>query len=433
MRHFFTLAHRYMGLTTALFLIITGLTGAVISWDHELDEWLNPHLTKVSSQGVNKNFIALAEKVEQTFPEIEVIYFELVVEKGHSLSFWVEPRVNPDTEQLFKPGFNQVFIDPVSGEILGTREWGAIWPISKETFVSFLYKLHFSLHIPEINGNDHWGIWLLGVIALIWILDCFISFCLTLPRRQRRVNKKAVPPVKRATHYLQRWKPAWLIRWFGGPTKLNFDLHRAFGLWTWAILLTIAFTAFSLNLYREIFYPVMSLVSDVTPTPLDERQPNDHHDPITPALSFADVLGLAEIEAQNKNWQKPVGSLWYAREWGIYRVEFFSAEEGHGSGGVGHNAIFFDGHDGRVLGDWVPWRGTAADLFVQAQFPLHSGRILGLPGRILISIMGVVIAMLSITGVIIWWKKYRARTRVETRKIITANEDDDDNLQASPV
>jgi uncharacterized iron-regulated membrane protein len=26
----------------AAFLFVSGLTGAVISWDHELDEWLNP-------------------------------------------------------------------------------------------------------------------------------------------------------------------------------------------------------------------------------------------------------------------------------------------------------------------------------------------------------------------------------------------------------
>jgi uncharacterized iron-regulated membrane protein len=62
-----------------------------------------------------------------------------------------------------------------------------------------------------------------------------------------------------------------------------------------------------------------------------------------------------------------------------------------------------------LLGDRQPWKGTAADLFVQAQFPLHSGRILGLPGRILISAMGLVVAILSVTGVVIWARKRRAR------------------------
>jgi uncharacterized iron-regulated membrane protein len=46
---------------------------------------------------------------------------------------------------------------------------------------------------------------------------------------------------------------------------------------------------------------------------------------------------------------------------------------------------------------------------MQSQFPLHSGRILGLPGRILISAMGIVVAMLSLTGIVIWLRKRRYR------------------------
>jgi uncharacterized iron-regulated membrane protein len=56
----------------------------------------------------------------------------------------------------------------------------------------------------------------------------------------------------------------------------------------------------------------------------------------------------------------------------------------------------FDGRDGTPAGGVVPGTGSADDIFLQAQFP-HSGRILGLPGRILISAMGLVVAMLSAT------------------------------------
>ncbi len=85
---------------------------------------------------------------------------------------------------------------------------------------------------------------------------------------------------------------------------------------------------------------------------------------------------------------------------------------------MGHKAVYLDSRTGELMGDWIPWRGTAADLFVQAQFPLHSGRILGLPGRILISVMGVVIAMLSITGVVIWYKKLKARKARRGRQVV---------------
>lgn len=43
MRTVFTIFHRWAGLFIALFLFIAGATGAVISWDHELDEWQTPN------------------------------------------------------------------------------------------------------------------------------------------------------------------------------------------------------------------------------------------------------------------------------------------------------------------------------------------------------------------------------------------------------
>ncbi|MDZ4368099.1 MAG: PepSY-associated TM helix domain-containing protein [Afipia sp.] len=69
-----------------------------------------------------------------------------------------------------------------------------------------------------------------------------------------------------------------------------------------------------------------------------------------------------------------------------------------------------------------PWRvrpisPKAAGIFLQTQFPLHSGRILGLPGRILISAMGVIVAMLSITGIVIWARKRRARTVASPKQL----------------
>ena len=60
----------------------------------------------------------------------------------------------------------------------------------------------------------------------------------------------------------------------------------------------------------------------------------------------------------------------------------------------------------------MPGSGSAGDIFLQSMFPLHSGRIVGVAGRVLMSVMGVVIATLSITGVLIWARKRRSRRRV---------------------
>lgn len=60
---------------------------------------------------------------------------------------------------------------------------------------------------------------------------------------------------------------------------------------------------------------------------------------------------------------------------------------------------------------------TAAANFLQAHFPLHSGRIVGMTGRVIMSAMGLIVALLSVTGVVIWARKRRAR---RTRKAESA-------------
>ena len=130
---------------------------------------------------------------------------------------------------------------------------------------------------------------------------------------------------------------------------------------------------------------------------------------VEPRVPFGDIAVRAGAEAGRRNWSEPVGSVYYSQEFGIYMVSLYKPGDDHGAGGVGPALLYYDGVDGRLLGQRQPWKGTAADIFVQAQFPLHSGRILGLPGRILISAMGLVVAMLSVTGVIIWWRKRASR------------------------
>ncbi|MGO3934257.1 siderophore utilization protein FsrB [Rhodopseudomonas pseudopalustris] len=410
MRAMFGRLHRCAGLLTAAFLFFSGVTGAVISWDHELDDVLNARLFDVSTTGPAIASIELASQIERRDPRARVVHLFMTPEQGHSLWFFVMPRIDPSTGKRYTLDYNQVFIDPNTGEELGRRSWGAVWPVTRETFVSFLYKLHYTMHIPEFRGSDRWGMRILGVIAIIWTIDCFVGFYLTLPSR-RRARAGQAPAVARALGkgFRVRWVPAWKIKTTGSAYRINFDIHRAVSLWTWALLFVIAFTAFSLNLYFEVFSPLMKTVSNYTPTPYEQRPYRDLDDPIEPNMTYADIAERAIADGKARGLTAPLGSLNYGPAHGVYAAAFFKPGDEHGAAGVGPAQLYYDSADGRPLGDRLPFVGTAADIFVQMQFPLHSGRILGLPGRILISVMGLVVAALSVTGVVIWARKRRAR------------------------
>ena len=127
-RSLLVLMHRWAGLFLAVFLFISGFTGAIISWDHELDEWLNPQLFKAQSEGDPVSSLALAERLEAADPRLLVTWLPLAVEQGHNLGLGVGPRLDPATGKAFNLDFNQVALDPVNGEMRGTRMWGGNFP-----------------------------------------------------------------------------------------------------------------------------------------------------------------------------------------------------------------------------------------------------------------------------------------------------------------
>jgi uncharacterized iron-regulated membrane protein len=120
-------------------------------------------------------------------------------------------------------------------------------------------------------------------------------------------------------------------------------------------------------------------------------------------------MPIAADAARREGVKAPAGDLFYVPAAHMYAIGYFAPGEEHGDAGLGNPWLYFDARDGTVVSRQIPGRGSAGDVFMQAQFPLHSGRIVGLTGRIMVTILGLVVAMLSATGLIIWLRKSRAR------------------------
>ena len=200
MRGLLVIIHRWAGLFIAIFLLVAGLTGAVISWDHELDEWLNPDLFEATQAGAPLPPLELVSRFEATDPRARVTSFPLSFEKGKTAELFVEPRIDPATGKLYELDYNQVYLEPASGDVTGKRYWGKI-SLDRRDLLPFLYKLHYSMHVPDFFNSDRWGVWLMGIVGLVWTFDCFVGLWLTFPAfaRGQPGNKS----------WIQRWSPAW--------------------------------------------------------------------------------------------------------------------------------------------------------------------------------------------------------------------------------
>lgn len=381
--------HRWFGLAAAVFLFIAGLTGAVISWDHELDAALNPNLYEARGEGPALPVAELVARIEAADPRVRVTYHPLAVEPGHTFSAFVQPRTDPATGAPFVVDYNQVALDPASGAEQGRRMWGAV-SLERQNLLPFLYKLHYSMHLPASADGFEWGIWLMGLLAIAWVIDTLVALWISFPG-------------------LAQWRRSFALRWSAGGHRLVFDVHRSGGVWLFLLVLMLAVTSVSMNLQREVMRPLVTWFSALTPTPFDTRSPRLPAP--EPVIGREAVLARAVAEAHARGITEPAGGLLLSPEFGVWGVGFFAPGNDHGDVGLGNAWLYFDTATGEPAGAVVPGTGSAGDLFMQSMFPLHSGRIIGLPGRVLMTLLGLAIAMFSATGVWLWWRKRAARAR----------------------
>lgn len=369
--------HRYVGLTMATFLFLAGLTGSIIAFNTEIDTALNPGLFTTQSRGPVLSPDALVRHLDLALPGAKALIVPVTVEPGHSAMLRLMPRDG-------RSNFDEAFFDPVTGRFLGVRSWGQCC-FTRERLIPFLYKFHYSLALPGF-----WGLYLMGGIAMLWTLDCFTAFLRTLP-----------PGV----FSWKQWKKAWVFKRGASPYRFTVDLHRVSGLWLWALLLILASSSVALNLPQQVFRPIVAVFSPLKPG--FGGMMAQH--PVRPGQALIGFDRAADLARQDFARQHRAAIVHQIMQYGGTYGVLYARPGRAGEDGLGYSTLYLDAYDGAVVSDDRPDTGSRGDRFLALQYPMHSGRIFGLTGRIAISLMGLVVAMLSVTGVILWLKKRRKR------------------------
>ena len=391
-RSFWVLLHRYTGLAMTVFLIVVGLTGSLLAFLPELERLINPQWSVSARADKPLDLMSLLKTAEGFDPNIKVDGITLnhdSVKVDVSLS---QPANNSQSVFLT---YNQLLLNPYTGELLGRRHWGDLAQGSSE-IMAFIYKLHFSLALNELGG------WILGITALVWTLDCFVGFYLTLPAS--RANRSSANPLKLRSFW-QRWQPAWLIKWSASKTRIAFDLHRAGGLWLWLALLVFAWSSVLMNL-GSVYTPVMQTVSDYH-QPWTEIP--DLPQPVTePTISWQQAYDIAQGELSTLSAEQGIqiyqpAGFWINRGKGfyVYAVNSSADIQDHS----GQTRIVIDATTGTIKMTLLATGQYSGNTFTTWLMALHMANVWGLPYKIFVSALGLVIVMLAVTGVLIWWKK----------------------------
>lgn len=385
--------HRYAGLLMAGFLIVAGVTGSALAWKDELEAAMLPAVFRAAPPtpgAAPLDALLLRETIAARFPQAQVSYAPLSTPQGHSMVFYL--RQSGDVPLAS----DEVFVNPYTGALLGQRRWGEISQ-GAINLLPFIERLHYALALGDT------GLLVFGLVAIVWSIDCFIGAALTFPARL----KKRAPGSK---PWLLRWRPSWLLRRHGGSYKLVFDLHRAGGLWLWAMLLVFAWSGVAFNLYgayAAVMHPLFAhqgaeeIVAQHTPSPgppLDWPAARAQGRQLMDALARQHAFTIIEENA-----------LAYERALGVYSYNVRSSRDVRAHKGL--TTVFFDAASGRQLAAWLPTGAASGDTIRSWISALHMASMWGWPFKLFICAMGLLVAGLSVTGVLIWRRKRQGKAK----------------------
>ncbi|AFY31692.1 PepSY domain-containing protein [Calothrix sp. PCC 7507] len=349
--------HRYIGLFVGLILIIIGLTGSLLVFEQEINRWqVSQQFGQVSPQEQRVSMETILNNVKTTYanqPELKLRSMNML------------PKNSTYTVYLKTPNDAQinVFVNPYSGAIMGDRQW-------ESSFWGIVFKLHYAL----LAGRT--GEIIVGIAALL-LLILSITGIILWPGWRRLIN-------------------GFKIKWQAHPKRVNFDIHKVFGIITAVFLGLIAFTGFCWNFY-DFTKPAIYAVTSTPNLP----------EPISKPVTGKPPLGLAEI-LQKADAALPGAVTTYITfpskpedAFAIYK------KQPQESNDYGDSAVYLDQFSGAVLRLQNGLSLPLGDRVLNSFTPLHYGTFWGLPTRILYVFVGLAPLILSVTGWVMW--SYRRR------------------------
>jgi len=345
--------HLYLGLISALFLVLLGVTGSIMAFEGDIDHWLHPHRWYVSAGPQLLPESQLIQSVEKHFAPGHVTMVQIPTQANLGQLMYLTYGGTP-------PGANtQVVVNPYDGSILYVHAG----PTKTQNALASIHQLHLRL----LAGKT--GKLIISLIGLLLVFE--VPLGLILWWRTKRAS----------------------VKWRGSGFRLSFDLHHTIGIYTAAFLFLSALTGILIG-----FDSAQSMFFTLThSSPIARRSVASTVVEGAAPLGVDRVIEIARQQMPDAN----VGMLQLpGNPRGVYSVTLRMPGEPWST----INAIAsVDQYSGKIL--QFQNFSTGGYNAIRFNRSLHTGDIFGMPSRIIMSITSLVLVTMVATGVVIWWKK----------------------------
>jgi uncharacterized iron-regulated membrane protein len=377
-RHTLFTVHMWVGLILGILLAALGLSGSLLVYDETISDWIAPP-PRAETAGQALPLSMIADIARRTAEEqgagrgaMQIIVPQnktdaVVVVRFNGISpMGTQPA--PNGERRSAEGGNrrgaegaaprgrglQMYIDPVSGEVLGSRRF------VQPGLLTFAHQLHGNFLMSRETGRPFVG-WLGVAMCLLGISGLVLWW----PKRGQ-------------------WKYAFKVRSTATGLRFHRELHAATGIWIFLIFMAVSFSGVVISWPRTMGLTAPG--AGPQQVPAVETQQGKTLGATEAAIAAATAvpdITLRSITLPGRP-DRPI------------TVNYLS-------NGAINAALLLDPTSGKVL-----LKRDNSERFLAWMRPVHDGS-LGAVWKFLVFLSGLVPTLFVVTGLVMWWKKRQRR------------------------
>ena len=361
--------HLWLGLSSGIIIVFLGITGCILAFQTEIESLQS--FRHVLPQ--EKAFLppsALKETAVSLLPgkNLHSVLYGSKEDAAQMIFFNLAPEY-----------YYIIFMDPYTGNVLKVKNMD-------NDFFRIMINGHYYLWLPPNIGQP-----IATTATLIFVIMMISGLILWWPR-----NKPA-----RKQRFTIKWNAKW--------KRKNYDLHYVLGFYiTWiSIFVALSGMVMGFQWFAKSVYWASSGGKSLV----------DFYEPV----SEKPAVASAAFSPEDKVWKYMNRSYPDAET-----IEVHYAENDSMAVAAGANPDagtywktdyrYFDQYTLKeipvthVYGRYTT--ATIADKMARMNYDIHTGQVLGLPGKIMAFLASLIAASLPITGFYIWWGRKKKKKRL---------------------
>jgi uncharacterized iron-regulated membrane protein len=355
-------AHLWLGLIGGLFIVMMGLTGLIIVFRPLFESSVSPKVAPLSGRA---NLTAMEQTVAAEYPGARIS--RVIFPEAENEPLLVE------AEAAGQERF-QFFVDPSSGKTLGLKK--------NQAWLDWIVDLHQNLLLGKTGRA------LTGVIGTALLLLSLSGLCSWLAGQRD-------------------WKRTLALPQRGAWRRVSYQGHKWAGLWTNALMLVVSFTGIVL-VYPDTFQQVAGTVMGEAPPPAKKKDVLKSK-AIKEYLPLQEYVGAAATAIPNgvaRELRMP------SRGRRTVSISMWAPGDIRPKGG---NTVYLDPAGATVVSIELAAASPLSRKLVDLANAIHKTELGGLPLKALWSLLGLVPAIMFLTGLQIWWNQRQTALRAALR------------------